>query len=142
MSRSVPARLRALVRDRAARRCEYCLPHENDVLPPHEPDHIRSVKHGGSTILANLAWICMACNRRKGSDQGSWDYLTGRLVRLFNPRRDRWSGHFLLRESLIVPKSAVGRVTEYLLELNRAELVDLRTILMESGLYPHTGLDR
>ena len=136
MSSTVPARLRMLVRKRAHRRCEYCLLHEDDALAPHEPDHIRSVKHGGATELANLAWTCMACNRRKGSDQGSWDYQTGRLVRLFNPRRDRWQRHFRLEGSWIVPRTAIGRVTDYLLEFNRPDLQAVRATLLALGRFP------
>ena len=111
MSERVPARLRARVRQRARQRCEYCLIHEDDVLLPHEPDHVISCRHGGETDQANLAWACHLCNNLKGSDLASVDLETGRVVRLFHPRKDRWSRHFRLEGALIVPLTAVGRVS-------------------------------
>jgi hypothetical protein len=132
----VPAALKALVRDRALRRCEYCLIHEEDTLFPHEPDHIIAIKHRGQTEEGNLAWTCFYCNRYKGTDLSSIDIESGRLVRLFHPRRDTWKRHFRLEGNLIVPKTAVGRVTEYLLQLNRLELVEQRGRLIVLGLYP------
>ena len=132
----VPAALRALVRERARGRCEYCLLHEEDTLFPHEPDHIIATRHRGQTEESNLAWTCLPCNRYKGSDLSSIDIETGRLVRLFHPRRDSWKRHFRLQGSLILPKTAVGRVTEYLLQLDRLELVEHRRRLIAAGLYP------
>jgi hypothetical protein len=59
----VAAATRRLVRARAQGRCEYCLIHEDDVLLPHEPDHIIASKHRGVTDKDNLAWTCFVCNR-------------------------------------------------------------------------------
>jgi hypothetical protein len=132
----VPVALRALVRQRAAGRCEYCLFQEADALLPHEPDHVIAIKHGGRTEEGNLAWTCFACNRAKGSDLSSIDNETGRLVRLFHTRRDRWARHFRLEYGVIVPKTAVGRVTVSLLQLNLADLVEQRRRLIAEGLYP------
>lgn len=50
-----PERLRRQVRDRAQGQCEYCRIHEEDVVFPHEADHIIAEKHGGPTTLENLA---------------------------------------------------------------------------------------
>jgi hypothetical protein len=136
MSESVPATLRALVRERAKQKCGYCLLHEEDVLFPHEPDHIIAVKHRGRTEEGNLAWACFTCNRLKGSDIGSIDLETGQLVRLFHPRRDRWRRHFRLQAGRIIPRTAVGRVTVFLLQFNRPELIQLRRRLIREGLYP------
>lgn len=74
MSRSyIPAPIRRSVIDRAAGRCEYCLVHDEDVLLPHEPDHIIAEQHGGKTELDNLALACIHCNRRKGPNIASTD---------------------------------------------------------------------
>jgi hypothetical protein len=136
MSNPVPAALRALVRTRAGRKCEYCLLHEEDSLFPHEPDHIIASKHGGLTQQSNIAWTCFTCNRAKGSDIASIDSLTGKVVRLFHPRKDKWQRHFRLAGSIILPHTAVGRATEFLLQLNRPELIQLRSLLIAKGLYP------
>ncbi len=109
MSEPVPAALRTLVRARARGRCEYCLLHEDDAWLPHEPDHIIAFKHRGRTEETNLAWTCLACNRRKGSDVASIDEPSGRVIRLYHPRRDRWSTHFRLAGAKIVGRTAIGR---------------------------------
>jgi HNH endonuclease len=62
MTTRVSEALRALVRERAGGRCEYCLIHEDDAFYPHQPDHIIAEKHGGPTREDNLAWSCFLCN--------------------------------------------------------------------------------
>jgi hypothetical protein len=136
MSDEVPSTLRALVQDRAGFRCEYCLLHEDDSWEPHQPDHIIARKHRGLTESENLCWTCAVCNRHKGSDLASIDRQTGRIVRLFHPRRDQWTRHFRLSRGKIVPRTAVGRVTAFLLQLNRPDRVQVRSILHDKGLYP------
>lgn len=126
MSRHVPVRLKREIRERAQQRCEYCLIHERDAAFAHEPDHVISRKHGGETTPLNLAWSCFDCNRFKGSDLASIDLETGRIVRLFNPRRDTWHKHFRLRQGRIIPLTAIGRATEYLLQFNREDAVVAR----------------
>jgi hypothetical protein len=136
MSHEVPAALRVLVQQRARGRCEYCLLHEDDAWDPHEPDHIVAVKHRGRTLDENLAWTCALCNGHKGSDIASIDPLNDRIVRLFNPRLDNWLLHFRLDRGRILPRTAVGRVTEFLLQLNRVDRVRVRRVLALKGLYP------
>jgi hypothetical protein len=136
MSELLTASLRALVQERAHGRCEYCLLHKEDAILSHEPDHIVASKHRGKTHEDNLAWTCFACNRHKGSDLASINYETGRVVRLFNPRTDKWARHFRLEGALIVPMTPKGRVTEYLLQLNNAERVERRNQLIAVGRYP------
>jgi hypothetical protein len=55
---------------------------------------------------------------------------------LFHPRRDQWTRHFRLSRGKIVPRTAVGRVTAFLLQLNRPDRVQVRSILHDKGLYP------
>jgi hypothetical protein len=136
MSDPVPARLRALVRERARGRCEYCLLHEDDAWDPHEPDHGIASKHRGRTEEANVAWTCFASNRHKGTDLASIDPETGRIVRLFHPRRDRWKRHFRLKGGLILGRTPVGRVTVLLLQFNRPPRVRMRRSLIAKGQYP------
>lgn len=82
----ISAALRRQVRERARERCEYCLLAEVQAFFPHEPDHIISQKHGGKTVLENLALSCFDCNRFKGSDIASVDPSSKTLTPLFNPR--------------------------------------------------------
>jgi HNH endonuclease len=121
--------LRRQVYDRANACCEYCLMPELAVLVSHEIDHMIAEKHGGQTDLDNLALACTSCNKHKGSDLASIDPLDGEIVRLFQPRRDRWDEHFRLSVGEIVPLTAIGRVTVRLLQLNRSERVAIRQVL-------------
>ena len=132
----ISAALRRQVRERASGRCEYCLLTEVKAFFPHEPDHIISRKHGGETVLENLALACFDCNRFKGSDIASLDPISGELVALFNPRNQRWSEHFRLNGGEIIPLTAVGRATETMLRLNLPQRVEARQRWSAMGLYP------
>jgi len=132
----ISAALRREVRERARERCEYCLVAESEAFGPHEPDHLIALKHGGETSSANLVLACFDCNRFKGSDIASLDPLTGELVALFNPRTLRWTEHFYLNGSRIIPLTAVARATERLLKLNPASRLESREQSATLGFYP------
>jgi hypothetical protein len=134
----IGADLRRRVVMRAERLCEYCLIHEDDTFYGCEVDHIISEKHGGRTHEDNLAYACPFCNRNKGSDIASLDPRTGDIVRLFNPRLDRWAEHFTLAEDgvTISPQTSIGEATARLLGVNdEARLVE-RRVLGRLGRYP------
>ena len=88
------ARLKAEVRQRAGARCEYCWFPEAFAELRFQVDHIIPQQHGGPTTSANLAWSCLRCNKHKGPNLSGIDSVTGHMVRLFHPRRDRWAEHF------------------------------------------------
>jgi len=98
-------------------------------------DHVVSEKHGGPTSGDNLAYACTCCNRAKGSDLGSLA-RQGALIRFFNPRTDRWSDHFALRDALIVPQTEIGEVTARIFEFNATERVFERMLLRQLGRFP------
>ena len=133
---SISTSLRREVSERAGGQCEYCLVHSRDTLLPHEPDHILAEKHGGETVLDNLALACFHCNRHKGSDISSVDPDTHRLTPLFNPRTQNWSYHFKLEGAEIVPLTPEGRVTVLILKLNHPERVRVRQVLIDIKQYP------
>jgi hypothetical protein len=89
----------------------------------------------------NLAYACLPCNRRKGSDIASIVPETGELVRLFNPRTDRWRDHFGLL--LLVPSgitilssTPIGKVTAQLQGMNDSPRLLEREALHQIGRYP------
>jgi len=127
---------RAEVARRAGYRCEYCLIQEDDVGFRHHIDHVVSRKHGGTSDLGNLAYACVLCNRRKGSDVASIDAKTGEAIRLFSPRRDRWTDHFRLNGEVIEPLTDVGVATVRFLRLNAPERIAERQLLQSLGEYP------
>ena len=134
MARDIDESARLLVIERARRRCEYCLVHEDNAGFPHQIDHIISRKHGGSSGIGNLAYACILCNRYKGADIASIDH-SGRPIRLFDPRRDSWDEHFKLDGPTIQPLTPVGEVTARMLRLNAAERVIERRLFQALGSY-------
>lgn len=132
----IPENLRRRVAERAAYRCEYCLVHQDDVLYTHEIDHIIPTKHRGETVPENLCLSCLDCNRSKGSDFASFDPETAQIVRLFNPRQQRWLDHFRLDGAFITSLSLVGQVTIFLLKFNSPRRLRSRQALRYAGRYP------
>ncbi|MBB6048825.1 hypothetical protein HNQ39_000587 [Armatimonas rosea] len=92
-------------------------------------------KHGGLTILDNLAYACFLCNSNKGSDLASLS-LTGELARFFNPRTDIWSQHFRIVGELIVPTTAIGEATERIFQFNTPERCEERWGLQVLNRFP------
>lgn len=121
---------------RAQYRCEYCLLHQDYSIKSHHADHLIPRKHGGDDSDDNLAWACFICNGAKGSEVAAYDRATGQLAPLYNPRKQVWHEHFFIEDGEIIAHTACGRVTILVLQLNRADRVEVRKILMELGLYP------
>ena len=96
-------------------------------------DHVIAEKHGGQTDESNLALACAICNKYKGSDLASIDPANGEIVRIFQPRRDRWQNHFQLQNGEIVALDAIARVTIRLLQINRPERIEERRLLAQAG---------
>lgn len=132
---TISAAVREQVRQRANRRCEYCRLPEDFGFYSHQVDHIIALKHRGSSSPDNLAYACFNCNNAKGSDIASYDESTNQLTPLYNPRQQAWSDHFELNEAAIVGKTAVGRVTIFLLQMNDDEQVETRQAVIDAGLW-------
>jgi len=58
------------------------------------------------------------------------------VVRLFHPRRDRWKRHFEWDGPLLTGRTAIGRTTIEVLEVNLSHRVEIRRALMEEGEFP------
>ncbi len=128
-------RFRALVRRRARLRCEYCrLPEAVSPIGPFQLEHIVARKHKGPTSLSNLALACDRCNLFKGSDLTGIDPITEEITRLFHPRRMKWSKHFRWNGPVLVGRTAVGRTTIGVLQINHEDRVDLRQSLLDEGV--------
>jgi hypothetical protein len=136
MSRIVSPKIRKLVAERAAFRCEYCRVHEEDMFYSYHVEHIISLKHDGSSELSNLAYACSICNQNKGSDLGTFLIESPRLIRLYHPRRDKWNKHFEVEDGVIEPKTKIGAGTIKVLGLNEPDRVILRQVLIEANRYP------
>ena len=119
--------LRQTVRERANHRCEYCyLPQDAEPFFVYHVEHIVARQHGGSDDNENLALAFFHCNAHKGPNLSALDPESGALVRLFNPRLDKWEEHFERNGVLIAGRTAVGRATVGLLKMNAADRRRLR----------------
>jgi hypothetical protein len=103
-----------------------------DAAIPHELDHIIARKHGGETAADNLAASCAHCNRYKGPNVAGVDPDSGKVTRLFHPRRDRWRVHFAWDGPMLRGRTRIGRTTIRVLEINRPEVVAFREMLIRS----------
>jgi len=119
---------------RASGRCEYCRFPEAAAELPFHIDHILAEKHGGLTTLDNLAWSCFSCNLRKGPNIAGIDPSSGELTRLYHPRTDNWNEHFEWVGFMLLGKTAVGRTTVQVLDINASDAVDVREALYDEGL--------
>jgi 5-methylcytosine-specific restriction endonuclease McrA len=136
MSKNIPETLRRAVAIRANYCCEYCRRPEMDGFIRYQSDHIISRKHGGKTVLENLAHTCPICNNCKGSDLSTVLGVADKLIRLFHPRKDHWFDHFKVEDGLILPKTEVGEATIKLLKFNEVNRILERLDLIEAGLFP------
>jgi hypothetical protein len=130
----VDEELRSLVWQRAKSRCEYCHLPDGHTDAPFQVDHIVAQKHGGRTESDNLALACFYCNSYKGANIAGLDPVTGRLVRLFHPRIDRWSKHFAWNDETIQGRTAIGRATAQVLWMNHPLAIEMRRLLRVLGV--------
>lgn len=123
------------VRQRAAGRCEYCRLPQAATTVPFEIDHIIARKHRGAAVAGNLSLACWYCNSFKGSDIAGIDPKTKKLTKLFNPRQHRWPWHFRYDGRVLLDRTAIGRTTIALLQINCEAAVTLRESLIVEGLF-------
>lgn len=125
---------REAVRQRAGGRCEYCLLPEAHVVIPFHVEHVIAKQHRGRDTLRNLAYACHRCNLHKGPNLTGIDPKSGKLVRLFNPRRHSWGRHFRWEGAVLIGRTAVGRATVDVLAMNDPARAALRQELLDQGL--------
>src|SRR5438094_10025333 len=127
------AATRARVRRRSNGRCEYCgLPQAAAPFPVFHVEHIRPKKHGGTDTDGNLCLACNFCNLHKSSNLTGIDPVTDLITPLFNPRTEDWREHFSFEGGTIVGRTATGRVTVRVLNMNDQERLGLRLELLET----------
>ncbi len=90
-------------------------------------EHIIPKIHGGTDDLDNLALACIDCNLHKGPNLTGIDPQTRRVTELFHPRRHRWEDHFATKGLYMVGKTAIGRTTIRVLNMNSEDQLTLRS---------------
>jgi len=134
----IPEDVRARVRAAAGDRCGYCRSHQRYVLGLLEIEHIIPTARGGGDDEANLWLACRLCNGFKGAQTHAVDPLTGRRVRLFNPRRQRWTRHFRWSAdgTDIQGRTVTGRATVIALQINNPIARLVRSAWVAAGWHP------
>ncbi|MBA4063545.1 MAG: HNH endonuclease [Isosphaera sp.] len=135
----VPGSVRAEVVTRAGNRCEYCRLPARGQVATFPIDHVNPRTAGGSDDPSNLALACPSCNGHKWAFTDGADPASGEPVRLFNPRSDIWEEHpgwSSVSPGQLVATTAIGRGTIERLRMNDSDLIVLRRLLAEDGLFP------
>ncbi len=123
------------IREQAGDRCEYCqMPRRYDPLP-FQVDHVIAQQHGGETVVENLAWSCLHCNKHKGPNVAGVDSNSGQVVRLLNPRRQQWARHFRWSGAKLSGLTKTGRATIQVLAINDPDAVAFRAELIDEGVF-------
>ncbi len=126
MKQRISNEQKQFVAKRADFRCEYCLLPDRDTLIRFHIEHIRSVKHGGSNELENLAYACPDCNYYKGTDLGTFLHDHENIIRFFNPRIDNWFDHFESIEGVLHSKTDIGTATIKIFQINQFDRIQIR----------------
>ncbi len=126
------------VRQRARQRCEYCLNPQALIPFGLELEHHHPRSLGGKTNKRNLCLACRECNSHKAAIVQAIDALTGKMTKLFNPRKQNWHEHFEFSEdgTKIIGITACGRVTVKRLHMNSVYQTTAREVWVEGGKFP------
>lgn len=138
MRRKISSSLQKAVRERADFLCEYCHVSEIWQYVAFTMEHITPLSLGGDDGFENLALCCFACNRRKSGQIDGRDPRTDKIVRLFNPRIDKWQKHFAWAKDrlTVIGLTPIGRTTVKRLELNRDRIIAIRKADLAIGRHP------
>lgn len=126
------------LRRQAKNRCGYCL-NPQELMPYKlEIEHIYPQALGGKTVEENLWLACRECNSHKAVKIKAIDGLTGKTVKLFNPRKQNWHKHFEFSNdsSEIIGKTACGRATVECLKINNFYQTTARLAWTETSKFP------
>ena len=122
---------------RAGHCCEYCRAPEAAFNLPFEVEHIRPKSQGGESDVSNLALGCRSCNQFKSDSTTGIDVPSGEVVRLFNPRIDRWEDHFVVNvDGMIAARTPTGRVTTERLRMNSPRQIAARRLWIVLKMFP------
>ncbi len=126
------------IRAQAKNRCGYCLAPQKLLSYKLEIEHLYPKGLGGSDEEENLWLACRQCNLIKGTKTHGFDMVTFKRVKLFNPRKQKWSRHFAWSsdKTEILGKTACGRATVSALQLNSDLHKTAREFWKLTGIFP------
>jgi hypothetical protein len=132
----VSGELAAMVRVRAADRCQYCRMRQNLQGATFHIEHVVPLAKGGGSDSTNLALACPGCNLRKADRTEAMDPESGACVPLFHPLRQEWSEHFYFDGDRVEGSTPIGRATVAALEFNHPRRRSIRLAEKRVGLKP------
>ena len=126
------------IRIQAKNRCGYCLNPQELIPYKLEIDHIQPQALGGKSVEENLWLACRECNSHKAVKTKAIDNLTGKSVKLFNPRKQNWQEHFEFSKNFseIIGKTPCGRATVDALQMNNLYQITARLAWSETTKFP------
>lgn len=129
---------RRMIAERDQHRCAYCQTSEQICGLAMHVDHIDPEIAGGTTRDDNLCLACFSCNVYKGAHQSGTDPLTGNMVPLFHPVRQRWAEHFAWSEDQTesVGLMVCGSASIVVLRMNHPVIVCARRRWVAAGWHP------
>ena len=138
MSLYIPIELRRRIMEVERSCCAYCHSAESLMGVTFEIEHILPISAGGATELANLCLSCPTCNRHKLNCLLAIEPESGIEVPLYHPRQQQWTEHFAWNNEAIIVlgKTATGRATIEVLQINRPAIVRLRRYWTILHLHP------
>ncbi len=137
-SRGISEAAIARIRAAAENRCGYCLTPQRFAMQVLEIEHITPRAAGGTDDEENLWLACRLCNNAKGVKTHGDDPVTGRRVRLFNPRTQKWRRHFYWSDDgvRLMGRTTCGRATVEALNLNNEIALVVRQNWVNAGWHP------
>lgn len=134
----IPEPLRLSIVEQFQSRCAYCQTQQSISGVRLTVDHIVPESLGGKTEADNLCLACWDCNLYKAARIALFDDISQRAIRFFHPQKQCWVDHFSwsIDGSLVIEKTAIGRVTISALRMNRAELTVSRKLWTQVGWHP------
>ncbi len=137
MTEGLPS-LRSRLLAATEQRCGYCRAHQQHIYEPLHIEHIFPRARGGINDEGNLWLACSLWNRYKSDQTHGRDPLTGRRVRLFHPRHQRWQRHvsWSADGTEILGRTVCGRATVEALQLNNDLAVLVRAHWCRVGWHP------
>lgn len=126
------------IRTQAKNRCGYCLAPQKLLSYKLEIEHLHPQALDGKTEELNLWLACRQCNLSKGVKTHGFDLVTFKRAKLFNPRRQKWSRHFVWSEDKteIIGRTACGRATVSALQMNSDLHKTAREFWKLTGIFP------
>jgi hypothetical protein len=123
---------------RAKNRCEYCHAPGAIFNCRLEVEHIVPKSKNGEDDIDNFALSCRACNAAKYDHLVGTDPISGKTVRLFHPRRQKWERHFRFDSTTgeIQGRTQAGRATVVRLDMNNPLQIAARQHWVALALFP------